>query len=63
MVTVEGSYTAVNHKVTVLNGPYFTHLVSIILRPFLDVSYTVTNSQKWSENQIFDHLRHGKIRP
>jgi hypothetical protein len=32
-MAVNGAYTAVNHKVTVVNGPYFTRFVSTVLRP------------------------------
>jgi hypothetical protein len=42
----KGAYTAVNHKVTVVNGPYFTRLASTVLRPFVDVSYTIKNDEK-----------------
>ena len=46
---VDGLYTAVNHKVTVVNGPYFAHFISTVLWPPFDVSYTpktVTNGLK-----------------
>jgi hypothetical protein len=62
-MTVNGVYTAVNHNVTVVNGPYFTRLESTVLRPFVDVSYTIKNGEKRAENRVFDRLRHDKIRP
>jgi hypothetical protein len=62
-MTVKGAYTAVNHKVTVVNGPFFTRLASTVLRPFVDVSYTIKNGEKRAENRIFDRLRHDEIRP
>jgi hypothetical protein len=37
-MTVNGAYTAVNHKVTVVYGPYFALLVATVLRPFFIVS-------------------------
>jgi type V secretory pathway adhesin AidA len=58
-MTVNGAYTAVNHKVTVVNGPYFTRLASTVLRPFVDVSYTIKNGEKRAENRI---SKNGEIR-
>jgi hypothetical protein len=49
-MTANGAYTAVNHKVTTVNGPYFTRLASTVLRPFIDVSYTIKNDEKRTEN-------------
>ena len=33
-VAVNGWYTSVNHKVTIVNGQYLAHFVSTMLRPF-----------------------------
>jgi hypothetical protein len=62
-MTVNGAYAAVNHKVTLVNGPYFTRLASTVLRPFVDVSYTIKNGEKRAENRVLDRLRHDEIRP
>ena len=58
-MTIDGSYTVVIHKLTIGNSLYFTHLVPIVLRPSLDVSYTAKKSLKRPENRVFDRFRKG----
>ena len=45
-VAVYELYTAVDHKVTIVNSSYFVHLVATVLWPFFDASYTAKNSRK-----------------
>ena len=61
-VTMDGSYTAVNYEVTVINSPYFTYLILIVLWPFLEVPYKAKNNQKWPRNRVFYRLRHYTLR-
>jgi hypothetical protein len=61
-MSMNGVYTVANHKITVVNGLYFTHLASTVLRPFVDVSYTIKNGEKRAENRVLGRLRHGEIR-
>ena len=56
IVTRDESYAVVNHRLTIVNGSYFAHLVSTILRTFLDVLYTAKNNQKQSDNGVFYRL-------
>jgi hypothetical protein len=59
-MTVNGAHTVVNHKVTVENGPYFTRLASTVLRPFVDVSYTIKNALKIEYSIVYDTTKYGR---
>ena len=61
-VAVLGSYTAIDHKVTVVNGPSSARLVATVLRPLFDATYSAKSSQKQLESLVFNRLRDGKIR-
>ena len=59
-MTVDESYTVINDKVTTINGLYFAHLVSTVLRP---IFWRVVCGRNRSENRVFNCLRHSEIRP
>jgi hypothetical protein len=59
---VDRAYTAVNHKVTVVNDPYFTRLASTVLRPFVGVSYTIKNGNalKIEYSIVYNTTKYGR---
>jgi type V secretory pathway adhesin AidA len=59
-MTANGAYTAVNHKITIVNGPYFTRLASTVLRPFVDGSYTIKNALKIEYLIVYDTTKYGR---
>jgi hypothetical protein len=54
-MTANGAYTAVNHKVTTVNGQYFTRLLTCCIR-----SKTTKNALKIEYSIVYDTTRYGR---
>ena len=63
MAVYYGSYTTVNHKVTVVNGLYFAHLIATISRPFFDARIqpkTVKNDWKIEYLVVYGTIKYDR---
>jgi hypothetical protein len=54
-MTANGPYTAVNHKVTVVNGPYFIRLLTCRIR-----SKMAKNALKIEYSIVYDTTKYGR---
>jgi hypothetical protein len=57
---VNGACTAVNRKIRVVNGQYFTRLAWTVLRPFVDTSYTIKNPLKIEYSIVYDTMKYDR---
>jgi hypothetical protein len=57
---VNGACTAVNRKIRVVNGQYFTRLAWTVLRPFVDTSYTMKNPLKIEYSIVYDTMKYDR---